>query len=179
MVAARTKRRIDRFSPILPINALRVSSTLVPLMVSPESAATSAGFCVATISASFADRARKSSFFATKSVSQFTSTIAPSFWSAEIWIATTPSAAMRLAALLALLPSFTRRISSAFSISPPASVSAFLHSIIGASVFSRNSLTIAAVISAISVSYPVNVGRTTIERQCALGDLVISQTTVT
>jgi hypothetical protein len=33
--------------------------------------------------------------------------------------------------------------------SPPASVSAFLHSIIGASVFSRSSLTMLAVISAI------------------------------
>jgi len=37
--------------------------------------------------------------------------------------------------------------------SPLASVSAFLHSIIGASVFSRSSFTIPAVISAISSSY--------------------------
>jgi hypothetical protein len=55
---------------------------------------------------------------------------------------------MRLAALLALLPSLTRRISSALPMSPPASASAFLHSIIGASVRSRSSLTMPAVISA-------------------------------
>ncbi len=62
-----------------------------------------------------------------------------------------PSAVTREAALPALLPSLTRRISSAFARSPPASVSAFLHSIIGASVFSRSSFTIPAVISAIPV----------------------------
>src|SRR5690606_35622440 len=45
-------------------------------------------------------------------------------------------------------PSLTRSNSSARAISPPASERAFLHSIMGASVFSRNSLTIAAVISA-------------------------------
>ena len=61
-----------------------------------------------------------------------------------------PSAATRVAALVALLPSLTRKISSALTRSPVASVSAFLHSIIGASVFSRNSLTMLAVISAIT-----------------------------
>src|SRR5690606_31027537 len=66
-----------------------------------------------------------------------------------IHAATIPSAATREAALLALLPSFTRRISSARARSPPASVSAFLHSIIGASVFSRSSLTMLAVIAVI------------------------------
>ena len=96
-----------------------------------------------------AAKARKSSFLATKSVSQLTSTIAPSLASGAMNTATTPSAATRLAALLALLPSRTRRISSALPRSPPASVSAFLHSIIGASVFSRSSLTMPAVISAI------------------------------
>src|ERR1700693_1114808 len=62
-----------------------------------------------------------------------------------------PSAATRPAALLALLPSFTRRISSAFTRSPAASVRAFLHSIIGASVFSRSSFTMPAVISAMNL----------------------------
>ena len=60
-----------------------------------------------------------------------------------------PSAVTREAALPALLPSLTRRISSALAISPAASVKAFLHSIIGASVLARNSPTIAAVIAAI------------------------------
>src|SRR5580698_7956061 len=62
---------------------------------------------------------------------------------------TIPSAATRASALLALLPSLIRRISSALALSPSASVRAFLHSIIGASVLSRSSLTIPAVISAI------------------------------
>ena len=44
--------------------------------------------------------------------------------------------------------SLTRRISSALAMSPSASVRAFLHSIIGASVLTRSSLTIAAVIAA-------------------------------
>jgi hypothetical protein len=60
----------------------------------------------------------------------------------------TPSAATLAAALLALLPSLIRSISSARCRSPSASVRAFLHSIIGASVFSRSSLTMLAVISA-------------------------------
>src|SRR5262245_59488353 len=56
---------------------------------------------------------------------------------------------MRLEALPALLPSLIRRSSSAFSMLPSASVSAFLHSIIGASVFARSSATMLAVIVAI------------------------------
>jgi hypothetical protein len=56
---------------------------------------------------------------------------------------------MRVAALEALLPSLTRRISSALAMSPSASVSAFLHSIIGASVLPRSSATMLAVIAAI------------------------------
>jgi hypothetical protein len=58
----------------------------------------------------------------------------------------------REAAFEALLPSFTRRISSARARSPSASVNAFLHSIIGASVFARSSPTIAAVIAAMFFS---------------------------
>ena len=141
------------FSPILPTSAARVSSTVRPsAMGSAETAATSAGALSSTSWAIPAARARKSSFLATKSVSQFISTMAPVLPSAEICTATTPSAVMREAALLALLPSLTRRISSARSMSPLASVSAFLHSIIGASVFSRSVLTMLAVISAMSFS---------------------------
>ena len=50
------------------------------------------------------------------------------------------------AVLPALEPNLTRRISSAFSNSPPASMRAFLHSIIGASVLSLNAFTSAALI---------------------------------
>src|SRR6266581_9584609 len=61
-----------------------------------------------------------------------------------------PSAAVRVAARDALLPSLTRRSSSALAASPSASTNAFLHSIIGAPVLSRRSLTMLAVISAIT-----------------------------
>jgi len=64
------------------------------------------------------------------------------------------SAAVRDAALDALLPSLIRRSSSALSASPPASTSAFLHSIMGASVLSRSSLTMPAVISVIPETSP-------------------------
>jgi len=148
LASTRAKRRIDMFSPILPTSAVRVDSTVPSPIGSADRAATSAGFLPATSSAQPCTSARKSSFLATKSVSQFTSMIEPSLPSAEMLIPTTPSAATRVAALEALLPSLTRRISSALPMSPAASVSAFLHSIIGASVFSRSSLTMLAVISA-------------------------------
>src|SRR5438876_1948906 len=62
----------------------------------------------------------------------------------------TPSAAVRAAALDALLPSLIRRSSSALAALPSASTSAFVHSIIGASVLSRRSLTMLVAISAIT-----------------------------
>ena len=64
-------------------------------------------------------------------------------------LVTTPSAVTREAALPALVPSLTRSSSSALAMSPSASVSAFLHSIMGASVFARSSATMLAVITAI------------------------------
>src|SRR5262249_25458631 len=146
------KRLIERFSPILPISAVRVCSTVAPPRGSAERAATSAGFRPTTSSASDLAKFRKSAFFATKSVSQFTSTIAPVRLSPFTLIATTPSAAVRLDAFDALLPRRTRSSSSAFARSPFASTSAFLHSIMGASVLSRSSLTAPAVISAISTA---------------------------
>ena len=152
--AMRLKRRRLTFSPSLPTSVLRVSSTDVPCKSSADSAATSAGFLSAIRFTSAPVNARKSVFFATKSVSQLISSMAPSLPSLAMYVATTPSAATREAALVALLPSFTRRISSALLISPAASVSAFLHSIIGASVFSRSSFTMPAVISAITNSIP-------------------------
>src|SRR6266446_6375879 len=61
----------------------------------------------------------------------------------------TPSAATRLAALLALAPLLMRSSSSAFLRSPPVSDSAFLHSIMGRPVSSRSSLTLPALICVI------------------------------
>src|SRR6185369_4799823 len=139
------------FSPILPIRPFLTSSTVGPkpswLSGSAESAATSAGFLAATSADSAFAKARKESFLVTKSVSQFTSIKAPVVPSTVA--ATTPSAAIRDAALPALLPSLTRSSSSALSMSPSASVSAFLHSIIGASVLARSAPTMLAVIAAI------------------------------
>jgi len=108
-------------------------------------ASTEAGLCLATNSAAVLHNAKKLSFLVTKSVSQFTSINAPCLPSMKE--ATIPSAVTRVAALPALLPNLTRRISSAFSMLPSASVRAFLHSIMGASVLARSSPTIAAVIA--------------------------------
>src|SRR5258706_468761 len=138
------------FSPIRPTSALRTSSVVDPSSGSAERAATSAGSLFSTSSAKEETNLRKSAFWATKSVSQLTSTIAPVFASGATYIATTPSAAVREAARDALLPSLTRRSSSALVGLPSASTSAFLHSIIGASVLSRRSLTMPAVTSAIT-----------------------------
>jgi hypothetical protein len=63
--------------------------------------------------------------------------------------ATTPSDVTREPAPAALVPSLTRRISSALTASPSASVRAFLHIIIGASVLARRSATMLAVIAGI------------------------------
>ncbi len=72
--------------------------------------------------------------------------------SAAILTAIEPSAAMLPAFLAALIAPAARMSSMAFSMSPPAAVSAFLHSIMPKPVRSRSSLTMAAVISAISKS---------------------------
>ena len=133
---------------------MRTSSTVGPKPAcdsgNAASAATSAGSLEAISSATALAKARKSSFFDTKSVSQLTSTRAAA--PAAEPTATTPSAVMRDEALPALLPSLTRRISSARSMSPSASVRAFLHSIIGASVLARSAPTMLAVIAGIFIS---------------------------
>src|SRR5437899_3784662 len=82
----------------------------------------------------------------TTSVSPLIAVVAPASPSTKA--VTTPSAVIRPDALPALLPSLMRRSSSAFSRLPSASVNAFLHSIIGASVFARSSPTMLAVIVA-------------------------------
>src|ERR1700757_2160688 len=61
----------------------------------------------------------------------------------------TPSDVTREPAPAALVPSLTRSSSSALAMSPSASVRAFLHIIIGASVLARRSATMLAVIAGI------------------------------
>ncbi len=146
----RSKRRTVMFSPIFCTSFWRRASTVSPSSFMPESTAMSGGSCLPTNSASPFAKSTKSGFFATKSVSVFTSTIAPTLLSGEIQVATAPSAATREAALEALAPPLMRSSSSAFCMSPPASSSAFLHSIMPSPVRSRSSLTIPAVISAIA-----------------------------
>src|SRR5690606_12984888 len=140
------------FSPILPTRPARTDSTVPSPRAQAFSASRSAGLRSATMRARSLTKAMKSSFLATKSVSQLTSTSAPLLPSAAICRPISPSAVMRPAALEALLPSLTRSSSSARARSPSASVRAFLHSIMGASVFSRSSLTMAAVIWAMVFS---------------------------
>ena len=89
------------------------------------------------------------SFLATKSVSALTSTIAADFLSSETSVATIPSAAILDAFLAAAARPFSLRNSTALSISPSTSFSAFLQSIMPAPVISLNSFTIAAVIAMI------------------------------
>src|SRR5450631_3198446 len=114
----------------------------------PPSAATSDGSSRATSCATSAANALNSSFLATKSVSQLTSTIAPTLPSGETSRPMTPSAATRSAALDALAPLLMRSSSSAFAMSPAVSASAFLHSIMPRPVRPRSSITMLAAISA-------------------------------
>src|SRR6185437_7418577 len=147
----RSKRRTAMFSPIFCTSFWRALSTVSAPSFFSESAATSRGLSFATICASPRANAVKSGFFATKSVSQFTSTIAAVLPSPERYAPIAPSAATREAALEALAPLLMRKSSSAFFMSPPASSSAFLHSIMPSPVSSRSSFTMPAVISAISI----------------------------
>src|SRR5438270_2301313 len=89
----------------------------------------------------------KSSFFATKSVLQSTSTSTPTFAPAWMYACTVPSVAVRSPRSWIFLPWRTRRISIACSTSPSASASAFLQSIIPAPVRSRSAFTSLALIS--------------------------------
>jgi len=103
--------------------------------------------CLAKSSTKFT----KSAFTATKSVSQFTSTIEATFPSSETYVLTNPSEAILPDFLAAAANPFSLNISIAFSESPPASFKAFLQSIIPAPVLSLSSFTICAVIINISV----------------------------
>ena len=105
------------------------------LLDAAEEAELAAAAAVTTFSAS----AWNSAFFATKSVSEFSSMSAPSL------AATRPSAVARSARLPTSLAPLIRSSSTALSKSPSLSASAFLQSIIPAPVSSRRRLTSAAV----------------------------------
>ncbi len=94
----------------------------------------------------------KSSPRATKSVWQLTSTMTPVLPSALTHVATSPSVATLPARDAALTRPFLRMISTAFSMSPSASVSAFLQSVMPADVRSRSSLIRAGVMSLMMIS---------------------------
>ena len=81
----------------------------------------------------------KSAFFATKSVSEFTSTATP--WPFSTLTATRPSAAVRPAFLAAAASPLVRSQSCAACMSPSVSVSAFFASIIPTPVVSRSAFT--------------------------------------
>src|SRR5687768_1864542 len=106
----RSKRRTVMFSPIFCTSFWRASSTVSPssaaspLNLRPERAPTSAGLFSATSLATPWAKAMKSGFLATKSVSAFTSTSAPTLASCDRYVPMAPSAATRPAALLALAP---------------------------------------------------------------------------
>ena len=129
---------------------MRRASTVSPdASFAFASAATSAGLSRTMVCATSLANALKSSFLATKSVSQFTSTIAAVTAPGHTCSPITPSAAIRSAALLALAPLRIRSSSSAFVMSPAASVNAFLHSIMPSPVRWRRSITMLAEMSAI------------------------------
>src|SRR3954451_3894279 len=101
-----------------------------------------AAMCIATSRAN----ALKSSFLATKSVLQSTSTRTPTLPLEWMYDWTVPSLAVRSESLPILLPILTRSSSTALSMSPPVSWSAPLQSIMPAPVRWRSSLTSAAEI---------------------------------
>src|SRR5437763_4473494 len=148
----RAKRRMVMFSLIEPIISCVFCATVSPLPghVSLPSSSTELALLRRITFATSAAKLRKPSVRATKSVSQLTSTSTPTLPSTtEVTI---PSAVMRPAFLLAVARPFLRRMVRASSMSPLASTSAALTSIMPAPVCSRSSLTIFAVISAIDTS---------------------------
>src|SRR5437016_5650771 len=134
--SSRWWREIFMFSPSRATAAIRPASR-------------SAFGSVASFRAASSQKARKVSFFATKSVSQLISTSTPTREPGRTCWAMTPSLASRPAFLAAVATPFLRRMSTAAGKSPFASTSAFLQSIKPALVISRSFPTAVAVISAI------------------------------
>ena len=140
----------SNFSPIVAILSFNTSFKAFPsAWFSSNKASIVVAVVFNAISAASATKALKSSFLATKSVSEFTSTTVALVLSSLIFIATKPSAATLSAFLAALDKPFSLNISTALSIFPSASTNAFLQSSIPAPVLSLNSLTILAVTLAI------------------------------
>src|SRR5262245_38840100 len=134
------------FSPIVA-TADATASAIVMLPAFAALIASTSSPTESATSAIILTRPWKWSLRATKSVSEFTSTIAP--FCAATNSPIRPSAATRPAFLAAFDNPFLRSQSTAASMSPLVSASAVLQSIMPAPVLSRSSFTIAAVIFAI------------------------------
>ena len=139
-------------SPVLPDTCFTASPTVPPRNGWPSMAlpgCTPSGACASACRARSRARAMKSSFLATKSVSQLSSIIAASCPLVADSITTSPWEALRSPRLSALAMPFLRRISTALSMSPLASCRAALQSIIPAPVRARSSATIFAEIGSL------------------------------
>ena len=141
---------IFKFSPIIAIWLASSSATVLEESLthfSAKNASMSVADVLRACATTSSTYALKSAFFATKSVSELTSTIAAFLPSTSVL--TIPSAAILPAFLAALAIPFSLKNSTALSISPSVAARAFLQSIIPAPVISLNSFTIPAVTAAI------------------------------
>ena len=128
------------------MSSVNSASTVSSPILAASSSSTVAGLASAATLATSAMKPVNLGLEATKSVSQETSTSAPVLASSDTKAFTAPSLVARPAFLAAAARPFLRMMSTAASMSPSASTSAFLHSIMPEPVISRSSLTIAAVI---------------------------------
>jgi hypothetical protein len=127
------------FSPMRAMASWMTLSTVLPFRCAAFTTSISSPAVRATLATSRTS-AWKSAFLATKSVSELISTATPRPF--DTATPTRPSAATRSAFLAALARPLVRSQSTAASMSPPVSVSAFLASIMPAPVESRSSFTI-------------------------------------
>ena len=142
------------FSPMTWMASVRTSATLAPSNSDSFRASTSAGLFRMMAVAILSQYSPNFSLMATKSVSQLTSTTAALPQVEHTLARTRPSLVARPAFLAAAARPRVRRMSVAPAMSPSASTRAFLHSIMPAPVASRSSLTIAAVMFAITQQPP-------------------------
>ena len=139
----------DIFSPILRILSSRSAfMSRIETTSSPSPALSTS--TVSALSATACTNSWNTSFLATKSVSELTSTTTAVFPSIATFAI--PSAAILAAFFSALAAPLFLSTSTAASISPLVSVSAFLQSIIPAPVSSLNSFTMLAVIAIVITS---------------------------
>ena len=158
-------RRTDMFSPILATRWVSVWATSFAPMFLLSSFSRSPSSSSASFAAVFT-KSLNSSLRATKSVSAFTSTSAPTL--PPVATPTRPSAAARPDFLAALVMPFLRSQSCAASMSPPVSASADLQSIMPAPVLSRSSFTMLAVTAVIGDSVSVRFNEAAVQRCLAL-----------